>query len=85
MNSRGYPSTKSVMREKLEALRSLPGEAEEWAPFVRDVMRLPVWILPAVQAAVRQNTWDSAADPLEKIRTSVRGLAIEMRLNPIVK
>jgi len=76
-----YPATKAVMRERLEALRLLDGEAEEWYAFTRDVLRLPGWMLPAVQAAVWQTTWDAAADPLEKIRNSVRAFAIEMRLN----
>jgi len=78
-----YPSTKTAMREKLEQLSELSDGSGEWQLFMRDVMRLPLWLLPAVQKAVRQRGWDSASDPLEKIRNSVRRLAIEMHLTMI--
>jgi len=76
-----YPSTKTAMREKLDSLSRLGDGAGEWDSFTREVLRLPLWMLPAVRTAVRRRDWDSASDPLEKIRNSVRGLAIEMQLN----
>jgi hypothetical protein len=45
-------------------------DAESWGPFMRKVILLPGWMLPAVQIAVRRRGWRSAVDPLEQIRTS---------------
>jgi hypothetical protein len=69
------------VRNRLETLRSLSADAPEWIPFMRDVMRMPMWLLPAVQAAIRQGGWTGATDPLIAIRGSVRRLAIEMKLS----
>lgn len=80
MNHRGYPTSLAVLRGKLEALILLPDSAREWPSFVRQEMKLPEWMLPAVQAAVRQGGWRTAADPVIQIRSAVHKLAIEMRL-----
>ena len=68
------------MRDRLERLIGLPNGAEEWVSFTRDNMRLAPWLLPAVQAAVRQGGWRTAADPVVQIRSAVHKLAIQMRL-----
>jgi hypothetical protein len=69
------------VRKRLDALRTLGPDASEWVPFMRDVMRMPMWLLPAVQAAIQQGGWTGATDPLIAIRGAVRRLAIEMKLS----
>ena len=81
MNYRGYPASALVVRGQIEALSLLPDDAEEWAPFMRDVIRMHLWMLPAVLLAVRQNLWKTAADPLEQIRRAAGQAGIKMRLN----
>jgi hypothetical protein len=81
MSTRGYPPSADAVRAKLEALSALPADAPDWEPFMRDVIRMPMWMLPAVQAAIVQRAWISATDPLERIRSLVRRLAIDMKLN----
>jgi hypothetical protein len=76
-----YPPTSHAVRTRLEALATLPKEAPEWAPFMRDVFRMPLWMLPAVHAAIQERAWVTAADPLEAVRGRVRRLAIDMKLN----
>lgn len=84
MNHRGYPSTSATVRSKLESLAALPDRAVEWTAFVQTEIKLPVWMTPAVQAAVRQGQWRTAADPVAQLRSTVHRLAIEMRLtNPL--
>jgi hypothetical protein len=65
----------------MEALSALAADAPEWAPFMRDVIRMPMWMLPAVHAAIERKGWVTAVDPLESIRGLVRRLAIDMKLN----
>ena len=81
MTSRGYPPTRDQVRKNLETLRTLPVDAPEWIPFMRDVMRMPLWLLPAVHAAIQQGGWIPASDPIIALRGSVRRLAIEMKLS----
>lgn len=81
MKHRHYPSTSTNVRSRLEALTGLPDESAEWVLFMGEEMRLPVWMLPAVQAAVRQAGWRTSVDPIPQIVWAVRRLAIEMRLS----
>ena len=80
MNPRGYPSTSAAARTQAQALTVLPDDAPEWPAFLRDEMRLALWMLPAAQAAVRQGAWRAASDPVAQVRASVHRLAIAMRL-----
>ena len=81
MTSRGYPPTMDQVRRRLEALRTLAPDAPEWVPFMRDIMRMPLWLLPAVQAAIQQGSWTGTTDPSIALRGAVRRLAIEMKLS----
>lgn len=59
---------------------TLSDDAAPWVSFMREEMRLAMWLLPAVQAAIRQAAWRAAPDPIVQIRSAVHRLAIEMRL-----
>jgi hypothetical protein len=76
-----YPLTGDAVRLKVTYLSELPSEAPEWIPFMRDVIRMPMWMLPAVRAAIQQKDWVTGHDPLERIRSAVRRFAIDMKLN----
>ena len=76
-----YPPTADAVRAKVQTLSALPPEDPEWIPFMRDVIRMPMWMLPAVYAAIQQGDWAGAHDPLERIRSAVRRFAIDMKLN----
>jgi len=69
------------MRGKLEALMTLPDGAPQWNSFIREEMRLAAWMLPALQAAIREGGWRAATDPVVQIRSAVHRLAIAMRLS----
>jgi hypothetical protein len=76
-----YPPSSEAVRAKIEALYLTPPDSPEWIPFMRDVIRIPMWMFPAVHAAILQKSWSTAPDPLEAIRSRVRRLAIDMKLN----
>jgi hypothetical protein len=76
-----YPPTAEAVRATVSDLSKLPPDAPDWIPFMRDVIRMPMWMLPAVHAAIQKGDWVSAHDPLERIRSAVRRFAIDMKLN----
>jgi hypothetical protein len=41
---------------------------EAWLPLMRNVLRLPAWMLPAVQRTVIRMHWLRANDPLKSVR-----------------
>jgi hypothetical protein len=51
-----------------EAASILPLDSALWKTYVRDVVGMPVWTIPAVQIAVRMRAWKRAGDPLKSIR-----------------
>lgn len=53
--------------ETLAASR-LAHDSTQWEPFLRDVVKIPLWTLPAVQRVVWLKAWARAADPLRSIR-----------------
>jgi hypothetical protein len=81
LNHRGYPSSLATLRGKLEVLMTLPDNATQWNKFIREEMRLAEWMLPALQAAIREGAWRTAADPVVQIRSAVHRHAIAMRLS----
>jgi hypothetical protein len=81
MANTGYPPSLDQIRKRLELLSTLDAGAPEWIPFMRDIMRMPMWLCPAVHAAVHQGGWAATPDPLESIRRNVRRLAMEMKLS----
>ena len=76
-----YPSTSATLRTKLEKISALPDDSPEWARLTREELRMPVWLVPAIQVAVRDRVWEGVRDPFIAIRGAVHKLAIGMRLN----
>ncbi len=60
---------------------TLPDSASQWTSFIREEMRLAAWMLPALQAAIRQGAWRAAPDPVVQIRSAVHRFAIAMKLS----
>lgn len=81
MGSNRYPPTADALRGRLQTLSLEPLDSDVWPRFMSDVIRMPMWMLPAVHAAIQEKTWIAAHDPLEKIRGQVRRFAIAMKLN----
>lgn len=48
----------------------LAADSAEWLPFLRDVLKLPFSMLPAVRYAVKADRWRVAKDPVAQIRNS---------------
>lgn len=64
----------------VEAAAQYSSDSDEWSSFMRDNVRLPHWMLPAVQYAVRQRSWQTASDPLKSIRKTAIRASGRMRL-----
>jgi hypothetical protein len=65
---------------EIEAASQLPPDSEEWQAFVRDVVKMPATMIPAVQEAIRQQRWKIAPNPLASIRTAAHQEAKRMGL-----
>jgi hypothetical protein len=48
----------------LVTAHTLAPNDEAWLPLMRDVLRLPAWMLPAIQRTVIRGHWRNADDPL---------------------
>ena len=81
---RDYVPTRSAQKppfyNEIEAASQWPPESGEWAAFVRDVVKMPEAMTPAVQEAVRQQRWKIAPNPLAAIRTATHQEAKKMGL-----
>jgi hypothetical protein len=53
---------------EIKLASTLHPESGAWAFFMREVMRLPVEMTPAVIQVIRLETWKLAPDPLEAVR-----------------
>jgi hypothetical protein len=54
--------------ETLAAVRKLPPEADDWLALMKDVLCLPLSMLPSVQRVVRNAAWTHANDPVGSVR-----------------
>ena len=61
--------------DQIRAASFLPPNAEAWKPFVRDVLGLPLSMLPGVQYAVNTKVWKNAKAPLEQVRNAATNWA----------
>ncbi len=46
-----------------------------------EVLRLPVWMAPAAQEAIRQDRWRTQPNPIAYVRTATHRIAVRMGLN----
>jgi hypothetical protein len=60
---------------QLEAVCLLKPDAEGWEPFTRDVLNMPISMLPAIQYAVKAKRWQTAIDPLGQVRRTAENWA----------
>jgi hypothetical protein len=63
------PDRKSDCESLISARRWAP-DAEEWLPFLRDVLQLPPPMLAAVQSIIKKEWWERARDPLASVRAA---------------
>jgi hypothetical protein len=54
---------------EIQAARALHPNSGAWAFFMREIIGLPCELTPAVSRAILLETWKSAADPLEAVRS----------------
>jgi hypothetical protein len=55
---------------QVEAVSRLVSNSAEWWPFMRDVMQMPLSMLPTVRYAVKAGAWRQAKDPVGQLRTA---------------
>jgi len=65
---------------EIEAASQWPPDSEQWHAFVKDVVQMPVAMIPAIQEAIRQQRWKIAPNPLASIRTAAHQEAKRMGL-----
>lgn len=76
------PAKRPTGYSTIEQIAAAPREDGAWTSFVRDVMGMPDWMLPAVQYAVRQKVWMQALDPIQTLRKGAELKAARMELGP---
>lgn len=54
---------------EIKAASTLHPSSGAWAFFMREIIRLPLELTPAVCQVIRLEAWKLAPDPLEAIRT----------------
>jgi hypothetical protein len=83
-NRAPYVPTRSAQKPpfypEIEAASQWAHDAEEWQAFARDVVQMPVTMIPAIQEAIRQQRWKIAPNPLASIRTAAHQEAKRMGL-----
>ena len=69
-----YTPTRGARRPpfhaEIEAASQMEVESPEFQAFVRDVVNMPVEMAPSVAAAIRQQKWKIAPNPLGVLRTA---------------
>jgi hypothetical protein len=82
--SKDYTPTRSAHKPpfhaEIEAASQMPQDSPEFYAFVRDIVNMPVEMAPSVAAAIRQQKWKIAPNPLAVIRTAAHQEA--RRLEP---
>ena len=71
--SKDYSPTRSTHKPpfhaEIEAASQMPQDSPEFQAFVRDIVNMPLEMAPSVAAAIRQQKWKIAPNPLAVIRT----------------
>lgn len=83
---RDYNPTRTTRRPpfyaEIEAASALSPESDEFQAFVRDVVSMPASMAASVAAAIRQQKWKIAPNPLAVIRTAAHQEAGRSTLGP---
>jgi len=53
---------------QIKAASLLARDSEAWGPFMQDILKLPLSMLPGVQYAVNRKAWRLATDPIMQVR-----------------
>jgi len=54
---------------EIKAAAALHPDSGAWAFFMREIVKLPIEMTPAVSQVIRLERWKSAPDPLEAVRS----------------
>ena len=65
---------------EIESVCSLAPENPAWVQFMVGVLRLPQWMVPAAQEAVRQHRWKLQPNPIGYIKTATYRISVKMGL-----
>ena len=83
---RDYAPTRGLRKPpfhaEIEAASQMPQDSEEFQAFVRDVVNMPLDMAPSVAAAIRQQKWKIAPNPLAVIRTGAHQEAKRASMPP---
>ncbi len=70
---RDYTPTRSLHKPpfhaEIEAASQMEPDSPEFHAFVRDIVNMPIEMAPSIAAAIRQQKWKIAPNPLAVIRT----------------
>ena len=66
---------------ELTAARNTGLDSDGWAALMKDLLRLPAWMLPAVQRAVSRGSWRYASDPIGCVRENAKREAARMEFD----
>jgi hypothetical protein len=65
----------------IKAASKLPEDADGWRIFMKDVLGLPLAMLPSVQRVIKQRIWMRARNPLGCLKESAERDAIRTNLS----
>jgi hypothetical protein len=81
---KNYQPTRSANKpagySEIEAVSQLEQDSPDFLAFVRDVVKMPPQMAPAVAESIRQQKWKISPNPLAAIRTSAHQEAKRMGL-----
>ena len=84
--TKDYAPTRSMHRPpfhaEIEAASQMDPDSPEFQAFVRDIVNMPPEMAPNVAAAIRQQKWKIAPNPLAVIRTGAHQEARRMGIGP---
>lgn len=67
---------------QIEAASHLKQDDEAWTAFMREVMQMPLSMLPAVRYAVKTHKWRLAREPIVQIRNIASHWEARRNANP---
>jgi hypothetical protein len=74
---------KPPFHAEIEAASQMEQDSPEFHAFVREIVNMPLEMAPSVAAAIRQQKWKIAPNPLSVIRTAAHQEARRAGLGPV--